>query len=75
MNEAKAERRKKTVIEEESAREPGPDDAVHVTAALLRMLLNVKSLVWAAARDDRRSEFVVSDRMQRQKHGFFEASS
>jgi hypothetical protein len=27
------------------------NEAVHVTAARLRFLLNLKSLVWAAARD------------------------
>jgi hypothetical protein len=31
-----------------------PNHTVLVTAARLRMLLNLKSLVWAAARDGRR---------------------
>jgi hypothetical protein len=30
---------------------PGVHQAVHVTAARLRMLLNVNGLVWVAARD------------------------
>jgi hypothetical protein len=32
-----------------------PNNAVLVTAARLRMLLDLKSLVWAAARDGQRS--------------------
>jgi len=43
---------------------PGVHHTVHVTAARLRFLLNVKGLIWAAARDggrycDTRSQVVL----------------
>jgi hypothetical protein len=37
-----------------SAHKTGPNYPVHVTAARLRFLLNVKGYIWAAARDGER---------------------
>ena len=52
MGAGEAERKEvKCRVDVESARGWRPNEPLHVTAARLRFLLNVKDNVWAAARD------------------------